>query len=148
MCPTLHRLAGVPALIMALVACGDTTGPSVDDVLAHREAWSAQRLSDYSYHYTVTGFFINWEGREITLEVRNGSVASAVFAATGQPVPESPSQFPTINGLFDQAEQAARDHTLRAISFDPQLGYPRRMDLAGPPDASGSIFAIRVQRGP
>lgn len=145
---TPRQVAGVPALAVTLVACGDPTGPTVDDVLTHRETWSAQRLSDYSYDYTVTGFFINWEGQVITLEVRNGSVASAVFASTGQPVPESPSQFPTIDRLFDQAEQAARDHTLQAIAFDPQLGYPRRMDLAGPPDASGSVLAIRVQHAP
>jgi hypothetical protein len=141
----VHRLGTRLLLPFSLAACGDATGPALDDVLAHRATWSARHLNDYVYDYQATGFFILWDGQQIKLEVRNGAVASAVIAATGQPVPGSPSEFPTVEALFDEAVEAARDHTLRAISFDPDLGYPRRMDLAGPPDASGSVLAIDLQ---
>ena len=144
----LHRLAGLLPLALSLAACGDATGPTLDDVLAHRAAWLAQGLKDYSYNYEVTGFFIKWEGQQIRVEVRNNTVVSAVLAATGQPASESPNEFPTIDELFDQAAQAARDHTLRAVAFDPQLAYPRRLDVAGPPDASGSVFAVQLQPAP
>ena len=144
----LHRFAGILSLALSLAACGDATGPTLDDVLAHRAAWSAQALRGYSYNYEVTGFFINWEGQQITVEVRDNTVVSAVFAATGEPTSGSLTDFPTIDELFDQAAQAARDHTLRAIAFDPQLAYPRRLDLAGPPDASGSVFAVKLQPAP
>jgi hypothetical protein len=84
----------------------------------------------------------------LTLEVRNDTVVSAVFAATGQPATGSPGRVPTIDALFDLAMQAARDHRLGAVRFDPRLHYPVRIDLAGPPDASGSELAAHVQRLP
>lgn len=43
--------------------------------------------------------------------------------------------------IFERAIQAARDGALSGVDFDPQLHYPTRIDLAGPPDASGSEFA-------
>ncbi len=144
----IHRLAGICILAAALAACADATGPTLDDVRGHRVTWSAQHLSDYTYTYEVTRFFIKWEDQQLRIDVRNGAVASAVLAATGESVSDTPSDFPTIDGLFDRAAQAARDHTLRDIVFDPRLGYPVRRDLAGPPDASGSVFAIQLHPVP
>ncbi|PYP71014.1 MAG: hypothetical protein DMD41_13555 [Gemmatimonadetes bacterium] len=94
-------------------------------MLAQRAMWSRQGLRNYSYDYTEIGFFICCtEGQQMKLEVRNDTVVSAVFAATGQPVPGSAARLPTIDGLFDLAEQAARDHRLGGILFDPLLHYP------------------------
>ena len=143
------RLATLALLTLATVACGSLGSPTLDDMLAQRAMWSRQGLRNYSYDYTEIGFFICCtEGQQMKLEVRNDTVVSAVFAATGQPVPGSAARLPTIDGLFDLAEQAARDHRLGGILFDPLLHYPQRIDLAGPPDASGSEFAAHVQRLP
>ena len=144
----LVRLAKLSMLAVAIATCRDGTGPTVDDILANRGLWSAQSLTDYSYHYRVTGFFISWEGQEIALDVRNGTVATAVFVATGQPVPGRATEFPTIDALFDRAVLAVGDHKLKSITFDPLLHYPVRMDLAGPPDASGSVFAAHLEPSP
>ena len=46
------------------------------------------------------------------------------------------------------AAQAARDRNLTSITFHPLLHYPVRMDLGGPPDASGSVFAAHLARSP
>jgi Family of unknown function (DUF6174) len=119
-----------------------------EDVLAHRANWLAHNLTDYTYIYEARGFFISWEAQPIRVAVRDGVVVSATFVATGEPASPSPTDFPTIDKLFDQATDAARDHTLRAISFDGQLSYPRRMDLDGPPDARGSLIATQVQPAP
>src|SRR5260370_17865434 len=133
------RLATLSLLTVATVACGNAPGPIVGDLFAPRAIWSREGLRSYSYDYTETGFFICCtEGQQLKLEVRNDTVASAVFAATGQPVSGSLATLPTIDGLFDRAEQAARDHRLGRILFDPRLHYPVRIDLAGPPDSSGS----------
>jgi len=142
------RLAKLSVLAVTIATCRDATGPTMDEILANRALWSAQGLTDYSYHYQVTGFFISWEGQEIALDVRNGTVATAVFVATGQQVPGPPTEFPTIDALFDRAALAVGDHKLRRISFDPLLHYPVRMDLAGPPDASGSVFAAHLEHSP
>jgi hypothetical protein len=140
------RLATLSILTLATVACGNATGPIVGDLLAQRAMWSRQGLKSYSYDYTETGFFICCtEGQQLKLAVRNDTVVSAVFAATGQPVTGSPASLPTIDALFDLAEQAARDYRLSGILFDRLLHYPVRIDLAGHPDASGSEFAAHVQ---
>ena len=143
------RLMTLSLLTVATVACGNAMGPIVGDLFAQRAIWSRQGLRSYSYDYTETGFFICCtEGQQLKLEVRNDTVVSAVFAATGQPVSGSLARLPTIDGLFDLAEQAARDHRLGGMLFDPLLHYPVRIDLAGPPDASGSELAAHVQRLP
>jgi len=115
------------------------------DVLAHRAVWDTHALTDYSYQYELTGFYINYAGHPIRLNVRRDTVQSAVFVATGLPVPGSQAAFPTIDALFDQAEAAALGHSLNAVVYDPRLGFPIRMDLAGPPDASGSVLASDLQ---
>jgi hypothetical protein len=139
------RLATVSLLTVAALACGNPTGPTSGDLLAQRALWSRQDLKNYSYDYTETGFFICCtEGRQLKLEVRSDTVVSAVFDATGQPVPGSPARLPTIDVLFDLAERAARDHRLGGILFDAGLHYPVRIDLTGPPDASGVEFAAHV----
>jgi Family of unknown function (DUF6174) len=143
-----QRLAALSPLAVALAACSDATGPRPEDVLAHRANWLAHHLTEYTYIYEARGFLISWEGQPIRIAVRNGVVVSATVAATGEPASPSPTDFPTIDKLFDEAADAARDHTLSAISFDDQLSYPRRMDLDGPPDARGSLIASQVQPVP
>jgi hypothetical protein len=95
-----QRLAALSPLAVALVACSDATGPTPEDVRAHRANWLAHHLTEYTYIYETRGF-----------------------------------SFPTVDKLFDQAADAARDHSLRAISFEGQLSYPRRIYLDGAPDA-------------
>jgi Family of unknown function (DUF6174) len=68
-------------------------------------------------------------------------VQSATDAVTGQAEPGAPASWPTIDKLFDEAMEAAADGSLRGARFDPALDYPTEIDLAGPPDASGSVFA-------
>jgi hypothetical protein len=140
------RFAALSLLALTSLACGQPTAPSRDDVIAHHASWSTHGLTKYSYVYEETGYFICCtEGQQIRLIVINGVVASAVFVETGQPVPGSPSGFPTIDALFERAVRAAEATALSAIAYDPVLDYPTRMDLAGPPDASGSVFASDLQ---
>ena len=146
--PLRQRLAALTLLAVALVACSDATGPTPEDVVAHRANWLAHNLTEYTYIYETRGFFISWEAQPIRVAVRNGVVVSATFVTTGEPASASPTDFPTIDKLFDQAADAAREHILLAISFDGQLSYPRRMDLDGPPDARGSLIATQVQPAP
>jgi uncharacterized protein DUF6174 len=141
---TLVR-ATLTLLTVVSAACKDTTGPGLDDVVTERALWSSQGVTSYSYDYNSMGFFICCTGGQgLRLVVRNDTVVSATFVATGQAVPVSPNSFPTIDGLFDSAESAMRNGTLSAIVFDPELHYPRRMDILGPPDASGSKFAANL----
>jgi hypothetical protein len=139
------RLGLVAVLALGAVGCSGSTDPQVDQVTRQRVLWAAHNLTRYSYEYEQTGFFTVISNRVIRLVVIADTVRSAVFVATGESVPGPAAQFPIVDSLFAQASRAAQGHTLTAIEFDPVLGYPSRMDLAGPPDASGSIFASQLQ---
>jgi len=138
-----RRLAALSISVFALAACADSTSPSGETLHEQRARWTNQAVSDYTYVYRVTGFFINFAGQDITLTVRNDSVVAAVVTEASQPL--SPSGFPTIDQLFDEAEAALREGQLADIAFDPLYSFPVRMDLTGPPDASGSVFASHFQ---
>jgi uncharacterized protein DUF6174 len=124
--------------VLVLPGCGTLTELKTLDLNRHRAAWEAQGLTDYSYVYELDGFLINYAGKPIRLEVRQDTVRSAVVIATGDTLA---GHWPTIDDLFDQAAEAQHDDILKAITFDPVLSYPVRMDLSGPPDASGSVLA-------
>ena len=140
----LIRTAILPLFVLSVAGCGDLIGPSRESIEAHRAIWISKGLTSYSYEYEITGFFNNLAGHRIRLAVRADTVRSAVFVETGDTVPGSPAWLPTINGLFDRAVTGYNAGNLTAISYDPELGYPRRMDISGPPDAAGSVFAAQV----
>lgn len=141
------RLGSVALVVLALAACTNSTAPSPTTILVQLNHWSTQGLTNYTYVYEETGYFICCaEGKEITLTVRNDSVVAAMITATGQSVP--PAGFPTIDGLFDRALAAERAGKLALIEFDPTFGYPVRMDFSGPPDASGLVFASHLASAP
>jgi hypothetical protein len=129
------------------LSCNQSTSPASDDISAHRAIWSAQGFTSYTYQYRMTGFFNNLANQEITLDVRHDTILSAVLTGSGDSIVPA-AYLPSINSLFEQAALASANHTLTGIQFDPVLGYPVQMDLAGPPDASGSLFASSVQRQP
>lgn len=136
------------ALMLACVSgCSTTTttDPLLSDLRQHQDAWDARKLTTYSYDYEQTGFFSAIDGRVIHLQVKANVVTSAVFKDTGAPAPGDPSGFPTIDGLFAQAETAAVNGDLTAVTYDSAYGYPSRIDISGVPDASGSIFASQLQ---
>jgi uncharacterized protein DUF6174 len=140
------RLKALCLCILTLAACTESTAPNAALIQAQRARWTGQAVTSYTYIYRVTGFFINYQGQDITLTIHNDSVVSALISATGEP--RSPTGFPTIDELFDQALAASRGGTLTHIEFDSKFGYPTRMDLAGPPDASGSVFSSSLQPAP
>jgi hypothetical protein len=129
---------------MLIAACSDPTENSSTDVSGHRARWLSHGLTKYAYDYKVTGFLISYAGHDIHLVILNGAVQSATDITTGQAAPGEPSSWPTIDKLFEEAAQAAANGSLRGARFDATLDYPTELDLAGPPDASGSIFASRV----
>lgn len=138
------RCIAVTLLSVVAAGCSASTGPDRSDVLVHRAGWAAQGITNYEYDYLVTGFLINYAGKPIRLTVRDGEVRSAVFIADSEPTLGPASSFPTIDQLFDRAEAASAGGTLTGIAFDPHLHFPTEMDISGPPDAGGSVFASNL----
>jgi hypothetical protein len=143
--PLVARCIAVTVLSLVVAGCSASTGPDRLDVPVQRAEWDAQGITNYEYDYLVTGFFIDYAGKPIRLTVRDGAVQSAVFVADSQPTSGPPSSFPTIDQLFDRAEDASAKGLLTGIAFDPHLHFPTEMDIAGPPDASGSVFASNLR---
>ena len=142
-----YRSLAVLALMLAAGCADSTIAPSADLTL-RRGRWAAHGVTAYEYDYQVGGFLISYAGHRIHLVVRNGVVQSATDLTIGQAAPGPASAWPTIDALFDEATQAATEGSLRGIRFDPTLDYPTEIDLAGPPDASGSVFASGLQALP
>ena len=139
----------VAVLTVFLAACHAPTGPSsltilnpsADDVQARRAMWVAHAPTGYSYVLTESGGFNAFAGRPFQLVVRNDTVEGVTFFDTHQLVPGPYTFWPTMDGLFDEAVSAAGGGQLTAISFDPLLSYPTRMNFIPRPDVTSSIEA-------
>ena len=132
------------AMLLA-VACKDSTSPNGAELTSRRAQWDSQHIANYQYDYLLTGFFINYEGRSIRIVVHDGVVQSAVFIDDGQPTSGRPGDWPTIDQLFDRADSARTGGALSGIRYDSRYGFPTQIDISGPPDAGGSLFATNFE---
>lgn len=138
------RCGATAVLIWLGSSCQEVTGPSVNDVLAHRAKWAARGITSYSFDYSLRAMIYSagcptaaWR-----LEVQQNTVTSATCLASGQAV-TAPNV--TIDTLFDQALRAIGTNGINAISYDALRGFPTSIDFAGPPDASYSETATNLQ---
>lgn len=143
--PVSFGAATLLSLATALGACRGATGPSFDDLIQAQSRWASHHLTRYAYRYTSFGFFNTIEGQPLRLVVLGDTVRSAQFVATNDSVPVPPGTLPTIDGLFAIAMSAWHDGRLTGAEFDPDLGFPTRIDIAGPPDAAGSLTASGIE---
>jgi len=145
--PGAMRVASALLVVGLCCAAGCDLTPTAaptQSIERQRSLWEAHHLTRYAYVYETTGFFISTSGRPIRLVVLNDTVVSAQDVATDS-VLTMPSEFPTMDALFDRAIAAAAGGTLEAITYDTTFGYPSRMDLVGPADGSGSILASSLE---
>lgn len=136
------------AVLSLAVACSDSTEPRVSsaDIAQHRAQWESHHLTRYAYDYVLgSGFFISYAGHTMHIVVVGGVVSSVSDVTLGQQLSGDLSHWPTIDALFDQAEAAESAKALTKIRFDPTFDFPTEMDIAGPPDASGGVFASNLQ---
>jgi hypothetical protein len=133
-------------LAAALASCrGGPTATSLTDLQRAQAAWTAHHHTRYAYRYMTTGFSTNLDGQAMRLVVLADTVRSAQFVATNDSVPVVPATLPTIDALFTLAIAAQNAGTLAAAQFDATFGYPARLQISGPPDASGVILASNIE---
>jgi hypothetical protein len=136
------------ALLLLATSCFLSTGPSAGDIEKHRAIWVASAVTSYSYDYTIgLGFFNNWAGHPLRIQVSHGTAVSATFLDTGAPVPAG-NGLPTIDDLFASVAHLQENHILDQIRFDAHYGYPTSYHIVGPPDASGTITAGNLVPSP
>jgi hypothetical protein len=93
----------------------------------------------------TTGFLSTLDGQAMRLVVLADTVRSAQFVATNDSVPVVAATLPTIDSLFALAIAARVAGTLVAAQFDSAFGFPARLQLSGPPDASGVVVASDIE---
>ena len=135
----------VPVLLAGALACSSPAGPTLSDLQQAQAQWASHHLTRYAYRYEINGFFNALDGRTLRLVVITDTVRSAQFVSTNDSVPVTASTLPTIDALFATAASLLQEGRLTAVEFDPSFGYPTRLTVAGPPDASGVITASGIE---
>jgi Family of unknown function (DUF6174) len=99
----------------------------VREAQAHRAAWRALGINDYTLRVAV-GCFCPWPSTPGIVEVRGG-VAVGLRDTTGRPFGKvrEPWLLYTVEGLFDAVEQGATRNDLFEVTYDPRFGYPTYM---------------------
>lgn len=121
----------LPLALLVLAACDSATGPSERTTLAQARArWAAQGGENYTVELTRSCECI-LAGRRMLVTVQNGSVASAEYFESGDPVAGAElSYVPTVEDLFDLIEDAlAQPAAAFLATYDEQYGYPTRIEI-------------------
>ncbi len=124
-------------------ACREVPATDPSEVEAARASWLARGITSYRYDFSEMGFFVPC-GSPVRVYVHASQRDSVIDLKTGQPDPYPQICGPTITELFDRAVQAAQHGQLGGIRYGPG-GYPAEIDLPGPPDASGSLYASNLE---
>ena len=114
-------------LLLASLACGDSTGPRTDRLSEQRSLWEALGLQDYTYDVQRVCFCPFREGVRVTVVA--GVVAGATDLATAEVLePNEVQWYLTIDGLFDLIRDAydRNAHEVQ-VEFHPSRGYPTRI---------------------
>jgi hypothetical protein len=145
--------AAVLAAVLVVLgsACRDL-GPNssdlLDDILLHRSIWESRRPAAYGVELErfCTGCTAEERG-PVRLRVEGTTVMERHYTASGDPVPGSlVSVFPSVEGLFDLLEDAARrDIWYMNISWDSELSYPRDLYVDYDSNRTGDEVSYRVE---
>ena len=111
--------------VVSLAGCRSPAGP--DEVLqSARARWADAGIRDYSITVRRTCECTPEMIGPVVVEVRNGAVVSRQYSSNGAAVsPALASSFPSVEGLFEILDEAARSRAPRVDArYDSQLGYP------------------------
>ena len=113
------------ALILGSMACGNSTGPEMDQLTLQRSIWMAAGLTDYTYDVRRV-CFCPFREDGVRLTVLTGVLAGGIDIATGEALAADEVQwYHTIDGLFDLLEDAyKRDAHSVQVDFDTSRGHP------------------------
>lgn len=96
-----------------------------------RGRWQREGASDYELTLQRICFCPHELTQPVVVGVRNGRIVTVRVAATGRPVdPEYVAVYPDVAGLFWIVEDAIDgDAASIDVEYDPQRGFPTRVDL-------------------
>jgi len=126
------RIVGLaPVVLLSLLtSCSDSTGPF--SLAMHRARWEKQNLHEYLYTATKECFCRN-SGQEVYVLVLADTVFSARAVGTNVELPRG--EWLTVDQLFDLAQHSSENYEKVRVEFDPELGYPKLVELSCPSTA-------------
>lgn len=135
------------AALAGLTACEAPTAPGDRDNLAEARArWQAHGSLNYTFELTRECFCL-LGGRHMAVSVRNGAVTGAEYLDSGEAVELTLLTYVlTVPDLFDLIEQSLDQRPAYfAASYDPNLGYPLRIEADPLANAMDDEFAITIR---
>ncbi|NKB71398.1 MAG: hypothetical protein GKR89_30365 [Candidatus Latescibacteria bacterium] len=93
----------------------------------NRQQWQELGLRDYRFTFQRICFCLRDYTREVVLEVRDGTIASAHYADTGEEVVDQGQleSYRTIDGLFDFLAEAVAERAVQIdAEYDAAQGFP------------------------
>ncbi|HEX5869884.1 MAG TPA: DUF6174 domain-containing protein [Longimicrobium sp.] len=124
---------------------GESPAPGSGSAATAQRTWEARRPAAYAYDLAISCFCIH--RGEYTVEVRNGSVASARERASGAAADASRmALIPSVDRLFEMINEASRNGRPLRVEYDAQRGYPREAEIGLLADDSGTLYTIENLR--
>jgi hypothetical protein len=108
------------------------------DLLAARERWATNRPDRYSYVWRQ----VDGDRRRTYRVQMHGDVAT-IRPSGGAPTGEAAMLAPRIDDLFLLIDEVLANGGHVDATYDPELGYPTRVTIAGPDTLVGGTITIR-----
>jgi hypothetical protein len=123
-------LIGACAFVFSMIGCSEPLGPEQDDLAEAMSRWEDAGLQDYVFEFQRLCFCGGDTIRRVRIVVRSGAVTAATYVDDGPPVSGGLEDFPTIDALFEEIQDAIdrEAHELTA-SYHPALGYPTAVSI-------------------
>ncbi len=115
---------------------------SPSEAAVQEQRWQAAGIADYRYDFQQECFCVREQVQPVTIEVRGGEMRRVMTRETGEDLATLPNlQWPTIDGLFStiaEAEEQGRQPL--TVEYDPELGYPTRIEIGSLAADAGVIY--------
>ncbi len=115
--------------------------PQISRISAAQNTWKAANLRSYSFYSRVSCFCLDEYAAAKRVTVQAGVVTEVVDVRTGIPVPLTWRQ--PVDSLFALALREAIELPSRLeVTFDPRLGYPKRLSFGRQEVDAGAVIVI------
>ena len=125
-----NRGLALGCLALAAIGCADVLGPEQEELAEARDRWAETRVDSYRFDFQRICFCPPDFVRPVRIEVLAGTVTSAVYVDTGEPISGLLSSVPTIEDLFDEIQDAMdRDPFLLMADYHVDIGYSTSVSI-------------------
>ena len=125
-----NRGLALGCLALAAIGCADALGPEQEELAEARDRWAETRVDSYRFDFQRICFCPPDFVRPVRIEVLAGTVTSAVYVDTGEPISGLLSSVPTIEDLFDEIQDAMdRDPFSLMADCHVDIGYSTSVSI-------------------